>query len=220
MRTILILANGEWHDGLVLAKLAAKASYIIAVDGAWAKLKKLDLDIKVDLLIGDLDSLNQSKLEVPNGVEVKKYPREKDRTDLELAIDEAKKLDPEKMVIFGAFGKRIDHLLGNIFLLEKLTRWEISGVFIDNYRRIYSIYPQKPLRVDVKKGDIISLLPLTGNASGIFTKGLKYKLENGRLNRSSTLGISNVATASKLVVKIDQGVLLAIHTIKNLTKQP
>lgn len=211
METILILANGVWGKVDELVSLAEEADYIITVDGGWAKLKRCRLNLQVDLLIGDLDSLDQSKFQVPDSVEIKKYPREKDKTDLELAVDEAIKLGPKKVVIFGALGRRVDHTLGSIFLLERLAHRKIKGEIIEEDQYIYSVPPKKELSLPVSIGDTISLIPLTDKAEGITTEGLKYQLKNGYLKRTATLGISNVATSPTIRVKIDGGVLLVVH---------
>lgn len=207
----MILANGVWGENDLLSNLAKEADYIITVDGSWEKLKRCGLDFQVDLLIGDFDSLNQSKLQVPDNVEVKKYPHQKDKTDLELAVDEAIKLNPRKITIFGALGNRIDHALANILMLEKIARRNIRGKIINDPHRIYAVFPGYSLQFPAKINDVISLIPITKNVEGISTEGLKYVLKNESLCRTPTRGISNLAISPSIKVENKQGILLVIH---------
>ncbi len=211
METILILANGVWGKKEELASLADKADYIIAVDGGWAKLKRCRLNLQVDSLIGDLDSLDQSKFQVPDNVEIKKYPREKDKTDLELAVDEAIKLNPREITVFGALGNRIDHTLTNILMLEKMARGNIRGKIINDPHRIYAVFPGYSLKFAAKTNDTISLIPITKSVEGISTQGLKYVLKDEPLYRTPTRGISNQAIASSVEIENKRGILLVIH---------
>lgn len=211
MRAVLILANGVWGENDLLSNLAKEADYIITVDGAWEKLKRCGLDFQVHLLIGDLDSLNQNKLQVSDNVEVKKYPHQKDKTDLELAVDEAIKLNPRKITIFGALGNRIDHTLANILMLEKMARRNIRGKIINDPHRIYTVFPGYSLKFTAKINDTISLISITKNVEGISTEGLKYVLKNESLYRTPTRGISNLAISSSIKIENKRGILLVIH---------
>ena len=50
------------------------------------------------------------------GVEILRHPRDKDETDLELAILTALKRNPKEIIVLGAFGKRLDMTLANVLL--------------------------------------------------------------------------------------------------------
>jgi thiamine pyrophosphokinase len=72
-----------------------------------------------DVLIGDLDSTDTVGGGPPPDSKTKilRHPRDKDETDLELALSYALERDPSSIVIVGALGGRIDHALSNIALL-------------------------------------------------------------------------------------------------------
>jgi thiamine pyrophosphokinase len=56
------------------------------------------------------------------------------------------------------------------------------------------------------------MLPLTGDASGIRTKGLYYALKGETLSFGKPRGVSNVLTEEHAEVSIEGGMLLVVHT--------
>ena len=91
---------------------------IIAVDGGFNNvpdhLKEYNLRI-----IGDLDSINREY----QGYTVVRYPKEKDLSDFELALNYISNTYKNKRVrIYGLLGGRIDHQLFNIFVLYNHIR--------------------------------------------------------------------------------------------------
>ena len=63
-------------------------------------------------------------------------PREKDQTDLEIAINWALGQKPALIRIFGATGGRLDHGLANIQMLLKGLEVEIEMCIVDNKNEI------------------------------------------------------------------------------------
>jgi thiamine pyrophosphokinase len=225
-KVVLILGNGSWDRIELLPDLAAAAAYTIAADGGFAKVRRLG--IRVDLVIGDLDSLNseeqadlvigdldslnseeQAELK-KSGTETITYPAEKDRTDLELALDHAISLEPQKIVLFGVLGGRLDQSLANIFLLEKAARRGIASEIVAGAERIYLVHDQLELAA-AAPGDLVSLIPLSAEVRGVRTWGLKYGLQRERLYRASSRGVSNKVVALPAGVELTKGLLLVIH---------
>lgn len=209
-KVVLILGNGSWDRIELLPDLAAAAAYTIVADGGFAKVRRLG--IRVDLVIGDLDSLNseeQAELK-KSGTETITYPAEKDRTDLELALDHAISLEPQKIVLFGVLGGRLDQSLANIFLLEKAARRGIASEIVAGAERIYLVHDQLELAA-AAPGDLVSLIPLSAEVRGVRTWGLKYGLQRERLYRASSRGVSNKVVALPAGVELTKGLLLVIH---------
>lgn len=206
---ILILANGEWRGEECLREVVSSANTIVATDGAWAKAH--DRGIKVDLVIGDADSLTETELAAlrSSSVEMLTYPREKDWTDLELAVDCALSQNPDRIIVYGALGGRSDHLLANIFLLEKGVVAKIPIEIIDGAERIFFLSDRCEIP-DAQIGDRVSLLALTERAT-IRTTGLKYSLNGEPLNRASSKGISNEIASCPVRLKVEDGLLLVVH---------
>jgi len=204
-----VFANGSMDDELSVRRLIHPGDFLAAVDGGLRHLDRLGL--QPDLLIGDMDSADPERVQALEkvGVRVVHFPRDKDETDLELALREPAVLASDPIVILGALGGRLDQTLGNIALLLQpgLSGRNIS--LDDGSTRVFLI--RSSARLTGSPGDTVSLIPILSPASGIRTEGLKYPLNNETLFPEGTRGISNVMTGSKAAVSIGDGILLCIH---------
>ena len=70
---------------------------------------------------------------------------------------------------------------------------------------------------NIVPGTTLSILPIFGGAQGIFTKGLKYALNNQDLiPGKSPSGVSNLVVSNPVSVKIKKGGLLLVVKHKEL----
>jgi thiamine pyrophosphokinase len=211
---IVIFANGELHMAGEVQAVLSSAGLVIAADGG--ARHSLGLGVIPQVVIGDLDSLTENDLEemADKGSKIIRHPARKDHTDLELALQYAVKEKPDEIVVLGALGNRWDQTLANLLLPagDKFSQTIIR--LIDGRQEINLIRSGKVLEIRGQAGDIVSLIPLWGEAAGITTQGLEYPLENGVLEFGSTTGISNVLTGEKAIVHVSQGLLacVVIHT--------
>src|SRR5262245_51998571 len=118
MPRIIIFANGDLPDLNKARTLLHPDDYIICADGGTRHA--LSLNIKPNLIIGDMDSTDKVQLQKlrEGGVEIELFLRDKNETDLELAITRAVQLNPEQIIIIAALGGRLDQTLANIALLS------------------------------------------------------------------------------------------------------
>jgi thiamine pyrophosphokinase len=173
-------------------------------------------DLTPDLLVGDMDSISPQSLETLTnrpGVEVRIVPAEKDETDLELALLSALERGAKEITILGGLGGRLDHTLGNIYLLAapQLDQAGAKARLLAEQEEIFVIRGGQTLELAGQPGDILSLLPLTPAATGIQTENLYYPLRREPLYIGPTRGISNVFTAQTASVTFEDGLLLVIH---------
>ena len=101
-----------------LSSLLQPEDDIICLDGGYDIARAAHLQPK--LLLGDFDSLEGSLPEDP-AIEIRRYPPEKDYTDLELAF---RILDPKtypELIVIGGLGGRLDHTVANLQMLAKYT---------------------------------------------------------------------------------------------------
>jgi thiamine pyrophosphokinase len=79
------------------------------------------LNVTLDAVIGDMDSLpNFKKTDITN-VKVISYPVRKDETDLELALHYAQQQGADHIVMVGTMGGRIDMTIGNLLLMAHFS---------------------------------------------------------------------------------------------------
>ena len=110
-----------------LASLLKPDDFIVCLDGGYDIA--LAQGIRPRLLLGDFDSIraqvpapaDQNPADPETDFEIRRFPCEKDYTDLELAL---RLLDPSEfsqVLIVGALGGRLDMTLTNVQLLQRYT---------------------------------------------------------------------------------------------------
>ena len=96
---------------------AASGARVVAADGGADEALRLGL--RVDLVVGDMDSVTPDalvRIEAEGG-EIRRHPVDKDAIDLELALDEALAGRPERILVVGGAGGRFDFVLANALVL-------------------------------------------------------------------------------------------------------
>lgn len=204
-KRIVILANGELPNIEKARAVLRDDDFIIAADGGTRHA--LALGRTPDAIVGDLDSLPAEFNASAFDGEISLFPRDKNETDLELAIQQAIDMNPVEIVILAALGGRLDQTIGNLFLAA--VRHSALIVLDDGIEE--ALFCRKDARINGAKGDIVSLLPWQGKATGIVTSGLKWPLHNEVLYPQKTRGISNEMLGGTATVQIKSGLLLIVH---------
>ena len=210
---IIIIANGQ----LSQAPIVQPGEILIAADGGATNCRKYSL--QPDYVIGDFDSLSEQDLAslTSSGSHVLRYPERKDFTDLELAIQFSEQLGADDLTIYAALGERWDQSVANLLL--PLAYPKIRFRLVDGAQEIFYLSDHSLLQLEGQPGDTLSLIPLSGDVTGVATHGLEYPLEDAILLYGNTRGISNVMLKQHVSVSIKQGVLLCvvIHSAKKET---
>ncbi|MFV0520585.1 MAG: thiamine diphosphokinase [Lachnospirales bacterium] len=200
-----IFVNGYIKDYDIIKNILKKDSFFIACDGGLGHLDKLG--INPNLLIGDFDSIDLNILSKYSEVEKLEYPTDKDFTDLELALEYLKKIKVKSAYILGGTGGRLDHTLGNIFLLKKFYEYGIELKIIDEIQEIFFIKGSK--NFTGYEGKYLSIIPLEDIVCHS-SFGLKYQLENLSFTLGDTLSISNIVVDDFVEIKLKKGCGLVI----------
>jgi thiamine pyrophosphokinase len=206
---VVIVANAPNLDAAPYEALIRAADLLIAADGG--ALPLLRLERLPRLVIGDLDSLDSASQVtlLERGVELRRFPREKDETDLELALAYAAASGATTIDILGALGGRWDHTLANVALLA-LTELRGRRVrLLDARQELFLVHDSAAL--EGQAGDTVSLLPLTPTARGVTTHGLLYPLQDATLHYERARGVSNVLLEPPGRVSLRDGLLLVVH---------
>lgn len=206
----IIIANGPLKEAQSARRVIQEGDLLIAADGGARHC--LNLGLIPDILIGDFDSLNQDELATlqSTGVQVIRHPAKKDYTDLELAVRHAVSLGFTEIQVIGALGARWDQTIANIFLPANNDLSGIRMRMIDGNQEVTLMRDEDQLTVHGKAGDILSLIPLGGDALGVTTQGLEYALNRETLYFGATRGISNVLLNQTAKIHLRAGYLLCI----------
>jgi len=206
----IVFANGELMDADAVRAFIRPDDYLVAADGGYLHMKKLGL--KPHLLIGDLDSLPAEDVAElrTTGTSIEIFPREKDETDLELALTKLAGQGYSEIRVVAALGGRLDQTLANVYLLELEALDGIDVRLDDGHEEILVIHDKA--HIIGTAGDTLSLLAMDGCTQGITTYNLKYPLNRETLCPSRSRGISNVMVGSEAIVELRSGSLLCIHT--------
>lgn len=188
-----------------------KYDTVIAVDGGLSYAKELELSI--DYIVGDFDSVDRQLInEYTNtGAKILAYNPMKDATDTELALELSIELMAEEVIILGASGSRIDHMLANIHLLYRLLKKNIKAQIVDEWNKVYLIEEDTILHKDMLHGPYLSLLPFTDIVKGVYLEGFKYPLTNHTMYPYSSLGISNEIIDNTAKIRLQSGILIVIE---------
>ena len=209
MQRIIIFANGELPDLDKARRLLHADDTIICADGGTRHA--LALHVQPNLIIGDMDSAEKAQLQElqKEDVEVELFPRDKNETDLGLALDRAIELQPEQILIVAALGGRLDQTLANITLLADLRLSGFGVRLDDGVEEVLLCRDQ--VQVQGRSGDLVSLIPWQGAASDIQTKNLKWPLDHETLYPDKTRGVSNEMLGDSASISIGSGLLLVVH---------
>ncbi len=201
----VIFTNG-YIDDYNFLKQDYYDCYIISCDGG---LKHIDkLNIEPSILIGDFDSVDNKLFKKYNHIGKMQYPTDKDYTDTELAILHAKQKGFDKAIIYGATGGRIDHTLGNIFLLKKANELGIDVCLIDDLQEIRFVNKSIEI-IENHKNKTLSIIPLE-TIEFINSKGLLYSLNDLKFLVGDTRPISNVIVDDSVEINVKYGSCLVI----------
>ena len=211
---VLIITGGPLDDTFAEEIFRSRKwdCRIAADSGAEFFLKR---GLKPDLAIGDFDSLpsdwfEELKEELGDRMIVK--PKDKDETDTELALLEAFLLKPDEVVILGALGGRMDHLLGNVGLLLLALKEGVSCSLIDPKNRIRMLDRGIELKKNEIWGNYVSLLPYTPVVSGLTLRGFCFDVADLELEAGRSRTLSNELKEESGTISFTDGLLLLIES--------
>jgi thiamine pyrophosphokinase len=207
----IIIAGGQIPRSENGRRWIGEGDLIIGADGGAAQA--LAWGLIPDLVIGDLDSLvqeDQARL-VAAGCRFVVHPRAKDETDLELALAHAVEQGAREVLVLGALGGRLDHALANLLLLALPALRGIPVRIVDGQTVVMLARSGESIHIEGQPGDLVSLLPVGGDAHGIHTSGLVWPLAGETLRFGHTRGVSNELEAPVAAIAVEEGCLLVVH---------
>jgi thiamine pyrophosphokinase len=214
MAKTVIFANGITSHPEKNKQYISSGDKIICADGG--TLHALQMGLIPDILVGDFDSLPAHVLqEMKNkNIVIEQFPEKKDKTDLELALQTSERFDTDEVLILTALGGRMDQYLNNILLLTR-SDWKQKRIRIaDGGQQGWILKGPDELALTGQMGDILSVIPITGQIDGLYLSGLEWSLTNEKVKRGSTLTLSNRFIENKATIKIKAGICLIVQIEK------
>jgi thiamine pyrophosphokinase len=211
MRTTLIALGGKFTNPSrvrqQLDSIFDKTTFddVIGVDSGCHLLKAINLE--PTHILGDFDSIgNLSEFQsIWQNAIVHTFNSEKDETDAELAFMLSSSLETDSIIILGAFGGRVDHMLSVFFMASQCA----DVTLIDEWNCVKSFTAPFDYCVSQLDQSYVSLVPLT-ELRGVTLTGFKYPLEQAVIPFASTLGISNelITDVGKISIASGRGYLI------------
>lgn len=235
-KIIAIVAAADFNEQNFMKSLQGNMfASIIAADAGYRHLDSRG--IVPNIVIGDFDSLGyvpkedkqasvQLKEDVdagtPKMLRVMQYPQDKDKSDLELAIDEALNMKPQILMIYGALGKRLDMTLSSIQMLSHIADHRVGVFCVGEKEACVVVNGPSEFGLGIPNDDsldkTISIFSLTDVSLVEASQGLKWPYTNTAITNSMSLGVSNVITANPMKIKVKMGKILLVFSSELLGK--
>ena len=203
MARCVIIGGAEIKNYERIRRALCEDDFLIFCDSGLLHMNELGR--RPDLIVGDFDSHENPHMDVETIV----LPCEKDDTDTVFAVKEAVRRGFSDFLLIGVIGGRLDHTLGNVYILTYLDSIGKKGTIVDDYSEM-SLVGSSP--VSVGDCSYFSLVNMTGVARGITIRDAKYPLEGAEIKVEYQFGISNENLPGKnAVVSVEEGRLLLIR---------
>lgn len=208
----IVVFGGEAPSPRALADLDPTDRVIVVAADSGAHHAHA-LGLRVDVLVGDLDSIDPAlvaELERA-GIDIERHPVDKDATDLELALDVARSRGAHGVIVVGGHGGRVDQSLANALLLAspRFADLRVEARLAEAIVQV--VHGGNSVTVVGRPGDTVSLLPVHGDAHGIVTTGLRFALCDESLGPGTSRGISNELADISATVRVGEGTLLVVR---------
>lgn len=195
---IVILANGDFPSHPLPLEILRSGRRIICCDGAVDALVRLGLEPVT--IVGDMDSIDSNLAERYR--ERIFHIGSQETNDLTKAFNHAVNLQPEKIFILGASGKREDHTLGNISLLSLYGKHkEIKVEMVTDSGTLIPVYSTTTFKAAA--GSPVSVFSLDHKLR-MTSEGLMYPIKGVKFDSwwKATL---NISVSEQFTLKFRKG---------------
>ena len=181
---------------------------VVAVDGGFAHLEALGR--MPDVALGDFDSLGYE----PVGVEVRRFPSHKDKSDLEIAFDYAMEKQAESLIVYGALGGRLDHTMANLQMGARFAEEGLGVMFVGQDCAVSIVVGPARFELPALQEGTVSVFSARDCAYDVAESGMEYPLDAEVLTNRTTLGVSNELMGKPASVSVREGTLYVFHPLE------
>lgn len=181
---------------------------VVAVDAGLRAVQHLGLQASV--LIGDMDSLDESPGPQDDGLACVTHDPRKNETDTELAVVWCKEQGCSDIIICNDLEGRFDHALG---IIQVIYSAHLEALRCRVESKDQQVFFLPPLwRARDMKGYTLSLISWSSTARLESSLGLEYPLDGLVLRQHKSRGISNVIISDDASIRLSEGQVLAVIT--------
>jgi len=208
MKALLVCAAPSAGYEDLVAVLAADSDVVIAVDGGALLCERAG--IVPHVVVGDFDSLGEQGLQGlrNSGIELIEFSTEKDSSDLDLALGEARSRGVSEVVVCAAFSGRLDHTLAAVGSVSAAADMRPIIAEATQSGWLLSAGCRDTLEIG-PSGTTWSLIPTTSTAV-VSAAGMRWPLDRERLLPLSSRGLSNVVTDVRGTLRVHEGSVLVM----------
>ncbi|WP_025785102.1 thiamine diphosphokinase [Sporosarcina sp. D27] len=214
MKTIIICAGGPEEEIIPLALFLDEETEFIGADRGTLQL--LDAGIVPLAAVGDFDSVCEEEMKrvEATGCVIEKRPPEKDETDTELALNLAYSKNPDKIILTGVTGGRLDHMFSAVQLLVRNAAQNPSTQLTLANRQNELTLLQKGPHI-IRKNEqfpYLSFFSITEVVKGLTLTGVKYEVFSEDIHLGDTRFTSNEIIAPSCTISMKAGICLMVRS--------
>ncbi|BAQ10473.1 thiamine diphosphokinase [Bacillus sp. OxB-1] len=214
MKLAIICAGGPEADVLDLKVFAEEDVMYVGADRGAVHL--LSSGIIPDAAIGDFDSVTDAEYnQILESVSyIEKADSEKDQTDTELAVLHALSFKPDRVILTGVTGGRLDHMEAALHLMHRLQEEHKHIKFmISNQTNEISILRAGVHRINRdERYPFISFFSFVGPVKKLTLTGFKYETVDATLEIGTTKFTSNETASEVCTISFREGICLMVRS--------
>lgn len=209
MKALIVGAAPVLGSDVLVRELAAECDLVVAADAAaeWC----IAAGVAPDIAVGDFDSALPGAVERLSQahVDVRRFSAEKNKSDLDLAVDAARAAGATELVLSACTSARLDHTLGTVGTAA--ANADLHPVIREPHLNAWVIASglHGCTRLALPPRTTVSVFAL-GEARGVTLGGFRYALNRATLGSLSSQGLSNVSVEDEATVSVESGTLLVI----------
>ncbi|WP_024822321.1 thiamine diphosphokinase [Aminobacterium mobile] len=211
--SVLLVAGGRAPASSWFSAIARSFRHIWCADSGLEVCRQSD--IIPEYIVGDEDSSSSESLKwaLQKKVQIKKYPVDKDYTDLQLALKHIGEAFPHAEVLLtGCWGGRVDHTWSNIFsAIWAEKEWGLRVVCLcDDKEALFILDGPEQIQINFHTPlpQTVSLLALEETCENVSIHGTRWELEKTTLHLFRPYSISNRLAndgGKSIEVEVDKG---------------
>jgi thiamine pyrophosphokinase len=179
---------------------------VVAADSGYLNAQKLGA--KIDLLIGDFDSIGK----IPEDVgEIFRVPVEKNATDTQLAVELAVERGADEIIIVASTSGRFDHTASLLAILQDLWEKRIPAMVVNGQNRVRFVRNSGVIIVR-SQYKYFSVVALDEKVKGVSIEGAKYPLKNKEILRRNQFAVSNEIIKNCALITVKKGAVYVVES--------